>query len=61
MSGSTAGRVRDAIHQVNADGFDSPHPTYKSGRPRTFTPAEHREIRKVATSKPVEHGLPFPT
>nr|WP_237525607.1 helix-turn-helix domain-containing protein [Streptomyces sp. SID4985] len=54
-------RVRDVIHNFNADGFDSLCPTYKGGRPRTFTLPERREIKKIAKSKPVEHGLPFST
>jgi hypothetical protein len=32
-----------------------------SGRPRTFTLPERRETKKIATSKPAEHGLPFST
>lgn len=30
-------RVRDVIHNFNADGFDSLYPKYKGGRPGTFT------------------------
>lgn len=30
-------RVRDVFHNDNADGFDSLHPKYKGGRPRTFS------------------------
>ncbi|MFD5036109.1 transposase [Streptomyces sp. NPDC058377] len=30
-------RVRDVIHNFNTDDFDSLHPKYKGGRPRTFT------------------------
>ncbi|MFD7336789.1 helix-turn-helix domain-containing protein [Streptomyces violascens] len=51
-------RVRDVIHNFNADGFDSLYPKYKGGRPRTFTLPERREIAK---SKPAEHDLPFLT
>ncbi|WUT07953.1 helix-turn-helix domain-containing protein [Streptomyces sp. NBC_00704] len=54
-------RVRDVLHNVNADGFDSLYPKYKGGRPKTFTLPERREIKKIAESKPVEHGLPFST
>ncbi|MFE5828388.1 IS630 family transposase [Streptomyces erythrochromogenes] len=54
-------RVRDVIHNFNSDGFDSLYPKYKGGRPRTFTLPERREIKKVAKSKPAEHGLPFST
>ncbi|MCM1951301.1 hypothetical protein NC315_39035 [Streptomyces sp. G2] len=31
------------------------------GGPRTFTLPERREIKKIAKSKPAEHGLPFST
>jgi transposase len=54
-------RLRDVIHNFNADGFDSLYPKYSGGRPRTFTLPERREIKKIAKSKPVEHGLPFST
>jgi hypothetical protein len=52
-------RARDVIHNFNADGFDSLYPKYAGGRPRTFTLPERREIKKIAKSKPAEHGLPF--
>jgi transposase len=58
---TSADRVRDVIHNLNADGFDSLYPKYKGGRPRTFTLPERREIKKIAKSRPVEHGLPFST
>ncbi|MEV3898536.1 IS630 family transposase [Streptomyces anulatus] len=58
---TSADRVRDVIHNFNADGFDSLYPKYKGGRPRTFTLPERREIKKIAKSKPAEHGLPFST
>ena len=37
------------------------YPKYKGGRPKTFTLPERREIKKIAKSKPAEHGLPFST
>jgi transposase len=52
-------RVRDVIHNFNADGLDSLYPRYSGGRPRKFTLPERREIKKIAKSKPAEHGLPF--
>ncbi|MEV6731092.1 MULTISPECIES: IS630 family transposase [unclassified Streptomyces] len=58
---TSADRVRDVIHNFNADGFASLYPKYKGGRPRTFTLPERREIKKIAKSKPAEHGLPFST
>jgi len=54
-------RVRDVIHNFNADGFDSLYPKYSGGRPRTFTLPERREIKKIVKSRPVEHDLPFST
>ena len=54
-------RVRDVIHNFNADGFDSLYPKYRGGRPAKFTLPQRREIKKIAKSKPVEHDLPFST
>jgi transposase len=54
-------RVRDVIHNFNADGFDSLYPKYRGGRPPTFTLPQRREMKKIAKSKPAEHGLPFST
>lgn len=54
-------RVREVIHNFNADGFGSLYPKYKAGRPKTFTLLERREIKKIAKSKPAEYGLPFST
>lgn len=39
---TSADRVRDVIHNFNADGFDSLYPKYKGGRPKTFTLPEPR-------------------
>ncbi|WP_211304317.1 helix-turn-helix domain-containing protein, partial [Umezawaea tangerina] len=58
---TSADRVRDVIHNFNADGFDSLYPKYSGGRPRTFTLPERREIKKIVKSRPVEHDLPFST
>jgi transposase len=55
---TSADRARDVIRNFDADGFDSLYPKYSGGRPRT---PERREIKKIAKSKPVEHGLPFST
>jgi hypothetical protein len=54
-------RVRDVLHTFNADGFASLYPKYAGGRPKTFALPERREIKKIAKSRPVEHGLPFST
>jgi transposase len=52
-------RVRDVIHNFNADGFDSLYPKYKGGRKPVFTLPQRVEIKKIAKSRPTEHGLPF--
>ncbi|UKY48144.1 IS630 family transposase [Streptomyces inhibens] len=54
-------RVRDVIHNFNADGFESLYPKFKGGRPKTFTLPERREIKKIAKSKPTERDRPFST
>ncbi|MBO0657102.1 hypothetical protein J1792_31550 [Streptomyces triculaminicus] len=40
-------RVRDVIHDHNADGFEA------------LCLPERREVKKIAKSEPVDHGLPF--
>ena len=52
-------RVRDVLHNFNADGFESLYPRYAGGRPPVFTLAQRREIKKIAKSTPAEHELPF--
>ena len=54
-------RVRDVINNFNDDGFDSLYPKYAGGRPPTFTLPQRQEIKKMALSRPVDHGLPFST
>ncbi len=54
-------RVRDVIHNFNADGFDSLKPKYAGGRPPKFTLAQRQQIKKTALSRPTDHGLPFST
>jgi transposase len=54
-------RVRAVIHNFNKDGFDSLPPRYKGGAPPKFTLPERQEIKKVALSRPEDHGLPFST
>jgi transposase len=54
-------RVREVIHNFNADGFDSLAPRYAGGRPPTFTLPQRREIKKIALSRPIDHDLPFST
>jgi transposase len=52
-------RVRDVIRDFNADGFSSLYPRYRGGRPPKFTLGQRREIKKIAKSRPAEHGLAF--
>ena len=52
-------RVRDVIHNFNADGFDSLKPRYAGGRPPKFTLDQRQEIKKAALARPADHGLPF--
>jgi transposase len=54
-------RVRDVIHNFNADGFDSLRPKYAGGRPPRFDPGQRAQIKKIALSRPADHGLPFST
>ena len=54
-------RVRDVLHNFNADGFDALYPRYRGGRPPTFTLPQRRQIKQLALSRPQDHGLPFST
>ena len=54
-------RVREVIHNFNADGFDSLDPKYAGGRPATFTLPQRQQIKKIALSRPSDHRLPFST
>ncbi len=54
-------RVRDVLHNFNADGFDSLRPKYAGGRPPKFTLPQRQQIKKIALSRPVDHNLPFST
>lgn len=54
-------RVRDVIHNFNADGFDSLYPRYRGGRPPTFTPDQRAEIKRIALARPADHNQPFST
>ena len=58
---TSADRVRDVLHNFNADGFEALYPRYSGGRPPTFTLPQRRAIKKVALSRPADHGLPFST
>lgn len=39
-------RVRDVLHNFNADGFSSLYPRYRGGRPPTFTLAQRQHINR---------------
>src|SRR5215210_5170711 len=54
-------RVRDVIHNFNADGFDSLRPKYAGGRPPKFTAEQRAEIKRMALARPADHRLPFST
>jgi transposase len=54
-------RVRDVIHNFNADGFGSLYRRCTGGRAPKFTLPQRREIKKIAKSRPAEHDLPFST
>src|SRR5215212_8360645 len=58
---TSADRVRDVIHNFNADGFDALYPRYRGGRPPTFTLPQRVEIKRIALSRPADHDLPFST
>ncbi len=50
-------RVRDVLHNFNADGFDSLAPRYRGGRPPTFTLPQRAEIKRIALSRPQDHAF----
>jgi transposase len=54
-------RVREVFNNFNEDGFDSLYPKYAGGRPPTFTLPQRQAIKKIALSRPGDHGLPFST
>ncbi len=54
-------RVRDVLHNFDADGFDSLYPRYAGGRPPKFTLPQRQQIKKIALSRPTDQGLPFST
>jgi transposase len=54
-------RVREVLNNFNEDGFESLYPKYSGGRPPTFTLPQRQQVKKIALSRPVDHGLPFST
>lgn len=45
---TSADRVRDVIHNVNADGQESPYPKYRGRRPRQPTTQRAKRIAVAA-------------
>jgi transposase len=56
---TSSDRVRDVLHNFNADGFDSLYPRYAGGRPPKFTLPQRQQIKQIALSRPADHDLPF--
>ena len=54
-------RVRDVLHNFDADGLDSLQPRYAGGRPPKFDLQQRAQIKQIALSRPTEHELPFST
>jgi transposase len=61
LSFTSLDRVRDVLHNFNADGFASLQPKYAGGRPPKFTVEQRTSITQVALARPADHGLPFST
>jgi transposase len=61
LSFTSPDRVRDVLHNFNADGFGSLQPRYAGGRPPKFSVEQRAAITQVALGRPVDHGLPFAT
>src|SRR5438477_8539513 len=47
-------RVRDVLHNFNADGFESLMPRYGGGRPPKFTLPQRQEMKKIALARPID-------
>jgi transposase len=58
VSFTSPDRVREVINNFDEDGFESLYPKYAGGRPPTFTLAQRQEIKKIALSRPADHGPP---
>jgi transposase len=61
VSFTSPDRVRDVLHNFNADGFDSLRPKYAGGRPPKFDADQREQIKTVALGRPGDYGLPFST
>jgi transposase len=51
--------VRKVIHEFNAEGFGSPDPEYRGGRPKKTTPEQRDRIVAVARTRPDHQGVPL--
>jgi transposase len=54
-------RVQDVINNFNDDGFDSLYPRYSGSRPPTFSLPQRQQVKRLALSRPADHGLAFST
>jgi transposase len=61
VSFTSPDRVREVINNFNEDGFGSLYPKYAGGRPPTFILPQRQAIKKIALSRPTDHGLAFST
>jgi transposase len=52
-------RVREVIHNFNADGFESLSPKYGGGRPAKFDASTRSEIARIALTRPKTLGRPY--
>jgi transposase len=58
---TTPDRVRDVIHNFNADGFESLTPAIRAGRPPKFTAEQRAEMVRIALARPEDYDPPFST
>jgi hypothetical protein len=54
-------RVRDVIHNFNADGFSSLYPSTRAAARRSSPSASAGRSRRSPSRDPAEHDLPFST
>jgi transposase len=58
---TSADRVRDVIHNFNADGYDSLRPEVRRRSAGEVRCRQRAQIKQIALAWPVDHGLPFST
>ena len=54
-------RVRDVLHNFNADGFDSLRPRYAGGRRPKFDSDQRAQVKQIVLARPADHRMPFST